>query len=120
MHRSTRLALAVFAALLMIVGAYTAYWFYAAGQIRDGIVAWAKSAKADNIDASWRTIQVGGFPMAFRVKLETAVLRDNAVTPSPEIQIPSLSGTAQPWDFANWRLVAPLGFVGTLAGSGDR
>jgi hypothetical protein len=120
MHRSTRLALAVFAALLMIVGAYTAYWFYVAGQIRDGIAAWAKSAKAEKIEASWQRIHVGGFPTAFRVELETAALRDNAVTPSPEVQIPSLSGIARPWYFADWRLMAPLGFVGTLAGSGDR
>jgi len=120
MRRPTRLILAVVAALLVIVGGYTAYWFYAAGQIRDGIAAWAISAKVEKIDASWQRIHVGGFPTAFRVELEIAVLRDNAVSPSPEVQIRSLSGIARPWDFANWRLAAPRGFVGTLAGSGDR
>src|ERR1700745_1961160 len=120
MRRPTRHGLVTLAVLLVIFGAYTAYWFIVAGQVKDGVIAWAQSARADKIDASWQKIRVTGFPIAFRVELETAILRDSAVTPSPEVRIPSLSGIAWPWDFATWRLAAPRGFSGDLAGAGQR
>jgi hypothetical protein len=120
MHRSTRLGLAIPAALLATAAAYTAYWFVVAGQIKEEVGAWAQSVRADKIYASWQKIQVSGFPVAFRVEFDGAALRDDAISPSPEFRIPSLSGTAQPWGFANWRLSAPAGLSAELAGSGER
>jgi hypothetical protein len=120
MRRPTRLGLAILTALLVIAGGYTAYWFVVAGQIKDGIAAWATSERADKIDFSWRNIGVTGFPTAFRVELDTAVLRDDAVRPSPEFHVPSLYGSARPWDFADWRVEARSGFSADLAGEGGR
>jgi hypothetical protein len=119
MRRSTCLGLAILAALSVIAVAYTAYWFIVAGQIEDGVVGWAQSARADKIDVSWQKIRVAGFPVAFRVELETAALRDNAVTPSPEFRVPVLSGTAHPWDFADWQVAARQGFTANIAGAGQ-
>ncbi len=118
MRRSTRLGLVTLAALLVIAGAYSAFWFVAAGRIEEGVVAWAQSARADKTDVSWEKIGVTGFPIAFRADLVSAVVRDEAVTPSPELRIPVLSGTARPWDFADWRLAAPEGFTANLTDSG--
>jgi hypothetical protein len=118
MRRSTRLGLVILAALLVIAGAYSAFWFVAAGRIKEGVVAWAQSARADKTDLSWHKIRVTGFPIAFRAVLVSAVLRDEAVTPSPELRIPVLSGTARPWDFADWRLAASEGFTANLAAGG--
>ena len=118
MRRSTRLGLLALAALLVIVGAYSAFWFVAAGRIKESVATWAQSARADETDASWHKIRVTGFPLAFRADLVSAVLRDEAVTPSPELRIPVLSGTAHPWDFANWRLAASEGFTAELAAGG--
>jgi len=120
MRRPTRLGLAILAALLLTAGGYTAYWFYVAGQINDGLVDWARSVRADKIEASWEKTRVTGFPLAFRVDLEAAALRDARASPSPELRVASLSGTARPWDFTNWQLAAPAGFAGDLAGSGER
>ena len=120
MRRSTRLGVAILGALLLIAGGYTAYWFVVAGQIEDGLVAWAQSVRADKIDASWQKLRVRGFPVSFRVELEAATLRDNALTPSPEFLAPAVSGTARPWDFADWRLVAREGFTADIRGSGER
>jgi hypothetical protein len=120
MRHPTRLALVALAALLVIAGAYAGYWYAVAGQIEDGVVAWAQSSRADKIDVSWRNIRVTGFPGAFRVELETALLRDDAVTPSPEIRMPSISGTARPWNFADWRLNAPRGLTAEIARIGER
>src|SRR5271166_54958 len=118
MRRSTRLGLVTLAALLVIVGAYSALWFVAASRIKEGVVAWAQSARAERTDVSWHKIRVTGFPIAFRADLVSAVLRDEAVTPSPTLRIPMLSGTARPWDFADWRLAASEGFTANLAAAG--
>jgi hypothetical protein len=63
-------------------------------------------------------MRVSGYPAAFRVDLGSAALRDGAVTPSPELHIPALSGTARPWNFAVWRLAAPEGLTADFAAAG--
>ena len=120
MRRPTRLGLAVAAVLLVLLGAYTAYWLIAAKRITDRVTAWAQAEQADKIDVSWHSIGVGGFPFACRVALDNAVLRDGRLTPSPELRIPALSASARPWDFASWRLLAPAGWSAVLAGGGER
>ena len=40
---------------------------------------------------SWHSIGVAGYPFAYRVALEDAVLRDTRLTPSPELRILALS-----------------------------
>ncbi len=120
MRRLTRLGLAALVALLALIGAYAVFWWVAAGRIEDGVATWARSVQAQNIDASWKSIAVGGFPFAFRVELDAARLRDGAISPPPELRIPVLTGAARPWDFANWRLAAPEGLTAELAGGGGR
>ena len=66
------------------------------------------------------SVRVSGYPAAFRIDLGSAALRDGAITPSPEFHIPVLSGTARPWDFADWRLAAPEGFTADFAAAGGR
>jgi len=118
MPRSTRFGLVILAALLVIAGGYTGYWFLVARRIEAGIVDWAQSRRADKIDFSWQKMRVSGYPVAFRVDLGSAALRDGAITPSPELHIPVLSGTARPWDFADWRLATPDGFTADFAAAG--
>jgi hypothetical protein len=120
MRRPTRLGLAVLVALLVLVGAYTAFWFVVAGQIKDSVDAWARSERADKIDVSWQGMTITGFPIAFRVGFDRAALRDNAVSPPPDLRVSSLSGIARPWDLGDWRLQAQAGFSVELAGAGER
>src|SRR6516165_3555704 len=95
MRRPTRLGLAVAAVLLVLLGAYTAYWLIVAKRVSDGVAAWAQAERADKIEVSWHSIGVAGYPFAYRVALEDAV-RDTRLTPSPELRIPALSpGIAQ-------------------------
>jgi hypothetical protein len=115
MPRSTRFGLVVFAALLVVGIGYTAFWFLVARRIETGVADWALSQRADKIDFSWQKMRVSGYPVAFRVDLDSAALRDGAVTPSPEFHIPALSGTARPWDLADWQIAAPEGFTAELA-----
>jgi hypothetical protein len=120
MRRSTRLGLVAIVVLVVLGGAYAAYWRIVAGRIEDGLVAWQQSAQARKIDASWRKLGVAGFPLAFRIELADAALRDAALDPAPEIRLPALTGDARPWDFADWRLAAPQGLAAGLAAAGAR
>jgi hypothetical protein len=120
MRRATRLGLAVLLPLLVLLGAYGAYWLVVAGRIKDGLAAWAQTEQVQKIDVSWRKIDVTGFPLAFRVELEDAVLRDGRLTPPPELRLPALLAGARPWDLATWRLAASEGLSAALAGAGER
>ena len=120
MRRPTRLGLAFIAVLLVLLGAYTAYWLIVATRISDGITAWAQTERAEKVDVSWQKVGVTGFPLFWRVQLENAVLRDGRLTPSPELRIPTVSATARPWDFGSWELLAPEGLSAMLAGGGER
>jgi hypothetical protein len=120
MRRRTFLGLAALGLPVVLLGAYVAYWLIVAGQVKDGFSAWAEAQRARKIDVSWERIGVSGFPLAYRVGLETAVLRDGRVTPSPEVRIPALAASARPWDFADWQLTAPKGISASLAGAGER
>src|ERR1700758_3306160 len=91
MPRSTRFGPVILAALLVIGGGYTAYWFLVARRIEAGFVEWAVSQRAEKIDLSWQEMRVSGYPAAFRVDLGSAALRDGAITPSPELRVPVLS-----------------------------
>jgi hypothetical protein len=115
MRRSTRFGLFAVLALLVLAATYAAYWWIVAGQIKDGLAAWQQSEKAHKIDASWRALRVTGFPFAFRVRIEDAACRDRAWNPAPELRLAHLTGTARPWDFADWRLAAPDGIAAALA-----
>jgi hypothetical protein len=120
MRRRTLLGLAVLALPVVLLGVYAAYWLIVAGQVKDGVSAWAQAQRARKIDVSWQRIGVGGFPLASRVRLEDAVLHDGRITPSPELHIPKLEAAARPWDFADWQLSAPEGMSALLPGAGER
>jgi hypothetical protein len=120
MRRRTLLGLAVLALPVVLFGAYAAYWLIVAGQVKDGVSAWALAQRARKIEVSWQKIDVEGFPFACRVGLENAVLHDGRVTPSPELRIPALDAAARPWNFTDWQLTAPEGMSASLPGAGER
>ena len=120
MRRPTRLGLVVAAVLLVLLGAYTAYWLIVASRISDGITAWAQTERAEKVDISWQKVGVRGFPLFWRVEFQGAVLRDGRLSPSPEVHLPAVSAIARAWDFGKWELLAPQGVSATLAGGGER
>ncbi len=120
MRRPTRFGLVAFALSLVLLGAYTAYWLLIVEEIKSGVTAWAQAERAEKIDVSWERIGVGGFPLAYRVSLKAAILRDRRLSPAPELRVPVLSGEARPWNFSSWRLDAPEGLSAALAAGGAR
>ena len=117
MRFSTRLLLPLFL-LLLLVGAYTLYWWRVAQRLGPAVALWAQKERAQMIDASWRKMEVTGYPFFFRVNLEGAVLRDRAITPSARLELPLLSARAWPWNLAEWQFSAPKGLAALPFGSG--
>ena len=109
-----RLRLILVAVLVIVLGGYSAFWFVVASQIENGIGEWAESLRPHNVDLSWRTIRVGGFPLAFRAEAQDVALRDPALTEPAEVQVPRLSANARPWNLRQWRLTAPEGLTASL------
>lgn len=97
-------------ALLAIgIGAYSAYWWVAAGKIKQAAVAWQETMRGRNVDASWQSIRVAGYPLSFRLEMSGVSLKDNASNPPVQLVAPSLSASLRPWDFRACWLDAPDG-----------
>jgi hypothetical protein len=104
--------------LVLLLGAYAAFWWIVAGRIEDGVAAWAESLRRQNTELTWRTIRVGGFPFAFDIRLNDARLRNNG-KPGGELRAPAFSASAHPWDFHAWRLAAPDGLRAGVGPPGE-
>jgi hypothetical protein len=115
-----RYGLAGFAALLVLLGAYSTYWVIVARGIEHEIAVRAQSMRERQVDVAWQAIGIAGFPIEFRVDLTNAALRDRSLVPAPELRVPALFASAAPWDLDDWRLVAPGGLSADLAGAGGR
>jgi hypothetical protein len=102
------------AVLVVVLGGYSVFWFVVAGRIENGIGEWAESMRPHDVDLSWRTIRVGGFPLSFRAEAQEVLLRDPALAGPAEVRVPHLSAAARPWNFRVWRLAAPEGLTATF------
>jgi len=113
MRRSTVFGL-ISAVLVIGIGAYTAYWWVAAGKIEEAATAWRDTAQAQKIDASWQRMRVAGYPFSFRLELGDVALKDNATNPPFELHAPLLSASIWPWNFHKGWLAAPDGVNAAL------
>jgi hypothetical protein len=114
MRRRTVMGLAG-AVLVIGAGAYTAFWWIAAGKVAEAAAAWRDSAHQQKIDVSWQAMRVTGYPLSFRLELADVDLKDLATVPVVELRAPSLSASVRPWNFHAVSLAAPDG-IGTTAG----
>src|SRR5579863_10229907 len=94
MRRATILAL--IGILVVAFGAYTAFWWIAAGKIKLAAGDWAQIAHEKQIDLSWQGIRVAGYPFSFRLELTDAVATDKAVNPPVELRAPQISASIRP------------------------
>jgi hypothetical protein len=104
--------------LVVGFGAYTAFWWVAAGRIKLAAGDWARVAHEQQLDVSWQTIRVAGYPFSFRLELGDAVISDKAATPAVELRAPLLEASVSPLNFHTIWADAPNG-LGVVAGSDD-
>jgi hypothetical protein len=115
MRKPLHIGLAVVVVIAVVVGVYTAIWVTIADRLKEGAIGWAQAQRAEKIKVEWRRLSVTGFPFAFRVEFTTALMRDDALSPAPELHVAALTGTVRPWDFDDWKLVAPAGLSVDMA-----
>jgi hypothetical protein len=114
MRRSTVFRL--LAAVLVIgIGAYSAFWWIAAGKIEEAAINWRQTAQAQKIDASWQRMRVAGYPLAFRLELGDAAVKNGATNPPAELRAPTLTASIRPWNFHAVTFAAPDGVELTVA-----
>ena len=60
-------ALVVLAALSI---AYVVFWFFMAGELRDGVVRWSEARRAEGYTVLFSRLRISGFPFVLRLDLE--------------------------------------------------
>jgi hypothetical protein len=69
MRLSLRLTIPL-ASLVATAAAYTGYWFYEAGVVRDGLAAWTEARRAEGYTVAYDPPTVSGFPRQLRLRLD--------------------------------------------------
>jgi hypothetical protein len=77
--------------------AYTAYWFFLASNLKDGIGQWIEARAGAGVQVSQKRIEISGFPLALRV-----------IMTSPRIAFSGFSeaGEGDRWDWRADKLTA--------------
>jgi hypothetical protein len=102
------------AVLVIGVGAYSAYWWIAAGRIKAEAVSWAQTAPQYKVEASWKKMRVAGYPFAFRLELRDVAMRANGTEPAGGFRAPLLTTSVASWNFRAADFAAPQGLEAVL------
>lgn len=117
MRRRKRLIIAAAVLLpLVLFGAYTALWLYAAHRVREGLPQWAAAMRTQHLDLSWQGVRVAGYPLAFRLEFTKIAVRDRDPRFAADVLAPMLTAGARPWHPFVWHLDLPAGLTATPAG----
>jgi hypothetical protein len=116
-RRRSRIGLyAPFILVLVVLAAWSVWWFYLAGQVRARLDAQAQQLRNAGWTIQYRHSGIGGWP--FRTRLEIADVR--AAAPSGHaLSAPRLVAQANSWQPEKWVLVASDGLTLTRAEKGD-
>lgn len=95
------------AVLAAIAAAYVGYWFFAAGQLRDGVLAWIEARRQEGLTVDYARFDIGGFPFRLQVRVDApSVAAPSAETPwGWEGQ--RLYAEARPWSPWSFTTLAP-------------
>lgn len=102
---SLRRAVLVLAVLAVAAaGAYTAYWFHVAAELRKGIEAWAQDRREHGWRVEWDGLAVGGFPP----RVEARLAAPRLASPSGlEWRADAVTASASPFDLTLVTVAAP-------------
>ncbi|MCG8511259.1 MAG: DUF2125 domain-containing protein [Rhodospirillales bacterium] len=105
------------AALTLMVALYVGYWYFAAGQLRDGVLAWIDERRGEGLAITYAQLDIGGFPGWLKLRL------DGPNISSPDAQPPwgwegaTLEAEMRPWN-PNRVTVRAAGDHAVLFGTG--
>ena len=103
-----RLPVFLAATAAVVACAYSFYWYYVAGELRDGLGPWAEARRADGLAISWQTLAVEGYPFRFRLRFAGAnIAATEPVAYSAESA--EIEADASPFRLGAWHFRAPDG-----------
>ena len=106
------------AVLALAWAGYSGYWLYTAKRLASSIGPWAEARRAEGYSLQWRTLEVEGYPAAFRLRFSDAAVA--GVRPLPfTARMPVLTGETAVWDLQRWHLTAAQGMTAEVPGAGE-
>ncbi|MEM1150867.1 MAG: DUF2125 domain-containing protein [Pseudomonadota bacterium] len=82
---------------VLLVAAYTAYWYYARGILENGIDQWIDQQRAQGLTVEYNSRELGGYPFRFALTVESPMIGQPAG--GPEWSADQLELIMQPWDW---------------------
>jgi len=93
---------------VLLAAAYTGYWYYVVGVIQKEMGPWTEARRAQGLDIKWQTVDIGGFPLAVRLRFDGFGVA--AVKPMPyQMEAADITFWSAPWDLRHWHFSAPDG-----------
>ncbi len=107
--RRMRLYISLFVIALIVLSAagYAAFWYAAAGKVRDEIARWAVERRAAGWQVQLDEPVISGFPFRIEVSIGAASIAGPGEPPAWAWTAPRLGATAKPWRPEHLDLSAP-------------
>ncbi len=90
--------LATIAAVVVLAGGYSAYWFTVAGQLEKGIDDWVAFQRQRGVTIAFERTPVGGFPLVFRTTFRNPHIAGIIAGQSIDWRGPDVVGSVSPID----------------------
>ena len=92
--------------LAVVIGLYTAYWFYAKNLLDQGIDDWVALERAAGHTVEFSEKRLGGYPFRFELVVEDPVYEDDEIVPT-RWEGQQLQMIMQPWNFQHIIIRSP-------------
>ena len=106
MTRTRLLVVAPFALGLILLAAYTAYWVYAAGEIRKTVEGSIAAHESYGYEIDYDRLSVRGWPLRFDVRALNPSIQAPPSEGGWRFAAPEIAGGALPYDFNHWIVAA--------------
>lgn len=84
--------------VLVAIGAWTAWWFYLAGQVRDRTSDWIAQQAAQGVEIAYTDFDIGGYPYRLEVQIENLTMSGPRLPGRPAAAIPHVTVLGLPWN----------------------
>ncbi|MFA5122171.1 DUF2125 domain-containing protein [Zavarzinia sp.] len=84
-------------AIVVAVGAWTAFWFHLAGNIRQGVQDWVAQQAAQGVEVAYTDFSVGGYPYRVEAVMENMTVAGPKLPGKAAFAVPRLTVLGLPW-----------------------
>jgi hypothetical protein len=95
---------------VVLIGAYSAVWFYEANRLRTGLVDFVAARAAKSVIVGSDEPEIGGYPFSLEARFNHVAVEGLPYLPQAHIDALRLIAWARPWQPESWRFEAPAGF----------